>query len=217
MIIDVNAHYGSDPSMPATYSEAELMALLKIAGIDRAITTDLSRTLTPFPHGVRLYPTYEPLDFDGLQWSTLLLQARDKKIVLQVVLRLQDPRVLPQLVSSVDVIGELKGAVEANRDIRFLVSGATLAEANANKDLFTRDNVWMDISSLQHPTNSLNKLIDAIGSHHILFGSNAPIFYPYANVFRVMNSEISDDDRERILWRNAAELLGEADFSLRSK
>lgn len=209
MIIDVNAHFGSDPSMPAPYTEEQLMALLKSAGIERAIATDLQKSaLTPFPHGVRLYPTYESLDFRGLRWSTLLLQARDKKLVLQVFLRLQDPRVLPQAVSSAAVIEELRGAVEANSDLRFIVSGATLAEAEANKGLFTRDNVWMDISHVQHPTGSLEKLIDALGSSHLLFGSNAPIFYPYANVFRVMNSKISDEDCERILWKNALEVLG---------
>ncbi len=62
-------------------------------------------------------------------------------------------------------------------------------------------------SPAEHPTGSLEKLIDAIGSQHIIFGSNAPIFYPYANVFRVMNSKISDEDRERILWINAEGLL----------
>ena len=205
MIIDVNAHFGCDPSMPACYSEEQLLALLKTAGIDRAIATKLEKGgQTPFSGGVRIYPTYTPWDFGGPEMQKLLVGGS----IVQVYLRLQDPRVLPQAVPSAAVIEALKGLAEAHSDVRFIISGAIYAEANANKDLFTRDNVWMDIGALQHPTNSLQKLIDAIGSQHILFGSNAPIFYPYANVFRVMNSKISDEDRERILWKNAAEVLG---------
>lgn len=205
MMIDFNAHFGSDPSMPATYSEAELMALLKAAGIDRAVATDLNeRGQTQFPQGVRVYPTYEPIDFAGAAMQEML----GRGLILQVYLRLQDPRVLLQAVSSAEMIAALDSIAEAHKDTRFVISGATLAEATVNPELFTRENVWMDISHVQHPTNSLEKLIDAIGSSRILFGTNAPIFYPYANVFRVMNSKITDEDRERILWKNAAGLLG---------
>lgn len=210
MIIDVNAHFGCDTSMPATCSEEQLPGLLKSAGIDKAVATELTRKQTECPGGVRVYPTYGQVELDAVAEST-------NGGIVQVYLRLQDPRVLPQTVSSAAVIEALKGVTESHLGVRFIISGATYAEANANRDLFTRENVWMDISHVQHPTNSLNKLIDAIGIQHILFGSNAPIFYPYANVFRVMNSKISDEDRERILWKNAAELLGEADFSPRSK
>lgn len=204
MIIDFNAHFGCDPSMPARHSEQQLLALLKAAGIDRALATDLNnRGQTPFSKGVRIYPTYEPMDFAGPAMRELL----GRGCILQVYLRLQDPRVLPQAVPSAAVIEALDGVAETHKEVRLVVSGATYAEVNANRGLFTRENVWMDISHVQHPINSLEKLIDAIGSSRVLFGSNAPIFYPYANVFRVMNSKISDDDRERILWKNAAELL----------
>ena len=206
MIIDFNAHCGCDPSMPATYSEAELMALLKTAGIDRAVVTKLQRNVSvPFLGGVRVYPTYTPWDFDGPAMRSLV----SENGIVQVILRLQDPRVLPQAVSSAEVIEALDKLTPAHGDKRFVISGATLAEVKANRDLFTRENVWMDISHVQHPINSLEKAIDAIGSSRILFGSNAPIFYPQMAVFRVIHSPISDEIRERILWKNAQELLGD--------
>lgn len=209
MIIDVNAHFGTDPSMPAPYTEPQLTALLETSGIDRAIATELNkRGQTQFPGGVRLYPTYDPCDFNAPAMQDLLAQSAGR--IIQIYLRLQDPRVMPQVASSASVIQALGGITEAHKAVKFVVSGATLAEVTANRDLFTRDNVWMDIAHVQHPTNSLEKLLDAIGGSRVLFGSNAPIFYPYANVFRVMNSKISDEDRERILWKNALGLLGEA-------
>ncbi len=199
MIIDVNTHFGCDHSMPAAHTREQLTALLASAGIDRAIATELTRKQADFEGGTRIYPTYQMVDLNAAA------EAASGRI-LQVFLRLQDPRVLPQAVPSAEVIAALNGVTAANASVSFIISGANYAEANANRDLFTRDNVWVDIGHLQHPTNSLNKLIDAVGSEHILFGSNAPIFYPYANVFRVMNSKISDEDRERILWKNAQAL-----------
>jgi len=199
VIIDVNTHFGCDHSMPAAHTREQLTALLASAGIDRAIATELTRKQADFEGGTRIYPTYQMVDLNAAA------EAASGRI-LQVFLRLQDPRVLPQAVPSAEVIAALNGVTAANASVSFIISGANYAEANANRDLFTRDNVWVDIGHLQHPTNSLNKLIDAVGSEHILFGSNAPIFYPYANVFRVMNSKISDEDRERILWKNAQAL-----------
>ena len=208
MIIDFNAHFGCDPSMPATYSEAELMALLKTAGIDRAVVTKLQRNVSvPFRGGVRIYPTYANV---GLVDEVLRgLAERTGANILQVYLRLQDPRVLPQAVSSAQVIEALDKLAPTHGDTRFVISGANYAETKANRGLFTRGNVWTDISHLQHPINSLPKLLDIVDSSRVLFGSNSPIFYPGMAVFRVIHSPISDEDRERILWKNARELLGD--------
>lgn len=195
MIIDVNAHFGSAPGYAPRHSREQLMRLLNAAGIDRAV------------EGKRIYPTYEPMDFADPAMQQLLAEAREQRF-LQVYLRLQDPRVLPQAVPSATVIEALDALAEANPDVRFVVSGATYAEAAANARLFTRHNVWMDIAHVQHPTNSLEKLLAVIGSSRVLFGSNAPVFYPYANVFRVLNSKITHEDRDRILWKNALDLAG---------
>ena len=158
--------------------------------------------------GIRIYPTYQAWDFDGPQTAKLLILAQDRGWIVQVCLRLHDPRVLPQAVASAAVIGSLDKLVESHPNMRLVISGATYAEIKANPTPFARGNVWTDISHLQHPINSLPKLLDIVDSSRVLFGSNSPIFYPQMAVFRVIHSPITDEIRERILWKNARELLG---------
>jgi len=55
--------------------------------------------------------------------------------------------------------------------------------------------------------NSIERLCAEMGSDRVLLGTYMPFFYPDCIVNRVKMAEISEEDRERILWRNAAELL----------
>lgn len=237
MIIDFNAHFGAGPGMPATYSPEELLRLLKSAGIDRAVVADLGSafgeqtTHQPTPEGlvrfeainaeadlerlaglpikgVRIYPTYHHWDLQGDAMRDLLHVAKERGLVVQICLRLQDPRVLPQRIASAQVIEALDEMVEPYKNVRFVLSGATYYEVAECPELFKRGNVWTDISHVQHPTNSLLKLMGLIGTSRVIFGSNAPIFYPYHNVYRVLNSQLGNSQRESILWESAAELLG---------
>lgn len=234
MIIDFCAHYGDGPGVPSCYTPDELLRLEKSAGIDMAVASDLgdafgdlcSDQATPdglvrfagvspeydagrldSARGVRLYPTYQEWDLDGPEMGDLLAVAREQGLIVQFCLRLQDPRVLPQVVASGKVIEALDALIAANTDIRFVVSGANLAEIRGNTAPFVRENVWTDISHLQHPIHSLTKLIGILGSSRLLFASNAPVFHPYMAVFRALNEAIGEEDRERVLWRNAKELL----------
>jgi hypothetical protein len=235
MIIDFNAHFGQGPGTIDWCGAEKLARLEKAAGIDLAVASDIGaafahaamspetlpdglvafaslaptfdRRLPTSIKGVRIYPTYHVWDFGGAACSDLLALARERNLIVQVYLRLQDLRVLLVAFEPADVIERLPKLVDAHQDIRFVISGATYAEVNANPALFGRENIWTDISHVQHPINSLPKLLDAIDVSRVLFGTGAPVLYPYSNVFRVVNSPISDEIKERILWRNARELL----------
>ena len=213
----------------------ELVAIEKAAGIDLAVVSDLATAFhnasleggplpdnliqfaslsptfeshaLPIVKGLRIYPTYHTWDFDGDATTKLLSLARERNLILQIYLRLRDPRALPLTVGLVEVIKQTQKLTDTCEDMRFVVSGASYAEIKANPALFGQQNVWTDISHVQHPTNSLPKLLELIDSTRVLFGSGAPVLYPYSNVYRVINSPISDEVRERVLWRNAQELL----------
>ena len=233
MIIDFYAHYGCGPGMPGCYSPDELLKLQKAAGVELTVASDLGAALGDAknaeipdglvrfegvkphvdlaslgqPNGIRIYPTLQEWDLDGQAMADLLAIAKQRGIIVQVCLRLQDPRVMLQAVPSGTVIAALDRVIEAHRDVKFVISGANLGEVRGNKSPFLRENAWTDISHLQHPTNSLQKLMETLGSSKLLFASNSPIFYPHMAVFRMLHSAISDEDRERILSRNARTLL----------
>ena len=52
------------------------------------------------------------------------------------------------------------------------------------------------------------RLVEAFGAEHVLFGSDGPWGDVTAEVARLRAMPLSDDNREAILWRNAARLLG---------
>jgi len=242
MIIDFNAHFGAGPSSMEWHSASELLAIEMGAGIDITIASDLATAFhdaafddAPLPEGLiafaSLNPSFRPYDLPpakGLRiypsyhdWSVaddavarLLAIAREHSLIVQVCLRLRDPRALPVTVPIPDAISQIREMVSGNDDILFVTSGMSFAEIKANLALCDRPNVWIDISHVQHPTNSLPKLLDTIDVSRVLFGSGAPVLYPYANVYRVMNSAIPDESRQRILYKNAQELLGAMQWSI---
>lgn len=237
MTIDFNAHFGASPEMMTSCSAEALARMEKAAGIDVAVASDLAgafggaaseddlpprrfvifTSLSPSfdPHalppagGVRIYPTYHVWDLGSESAASLLSTARERNLIVQIYLRLRDPRALPVKVAIAEVIQQVYKLAQTNADVRFVISGVSYAEVKGNQGLFGRPNVWTDISHVQHPINSLPKLLELIDSSHLLFGSGAPVLYPYANVFRVINSPISDEAKDRILCRNARELLGD--------
>lgn len=236
MIIDFNAHFGAGPGAIERRSARACYEMQRAAGIDLCVASDLATAFDDFDFeqgplppniilfaglsprfnasslptakGVRIYPTYQQWRFDDAESARPLAQCRERRMIVQIYLRLQDPRALPVSVAIGEVIKQAHKLIQANADVRFVISGASYAEVRQNVDLFGRSNVWTDISHIQHPINSLPKLVELIDSSRVLFGSGAPVMYPYANLYRVINSSISPAARERILWRNAAELLG---------
>lgn len=155
--------------------------------------------------GLRIYPTYQQWDYS--RWSELFCFADENELLVQIYLRLRDPRYLEQTAESSEVIEALKKvAAEYNR-VDLVISGSNLPEITEYSDLFSLENVLTEISHLQGPINSLSKLIGMLGASKILLGSNTPFFYTYAGVFRVEHSSVSDDDKRRILCDNAKSLL----------
>lgn len=121
MIIDYCAHCGDTPALRAAYNEMNqgffeqdrVLALAREAGIGLSVVAGarepkegLISFATPdaagelrLPdgvRGVRIFPTYQPWDFESDRSEDILTTAARKELIVQVCLRLQDPRVLRQ-------------------------------------------------------------------------------------------------------------------------
>ena len=71
------------------------------------------------------------------------------------------------------------------------------------------ENVYFDISA--HGAERAGMLQDAVarvGADRILFGTDFPGYSPESFVQAVLSADISDDDKERIFYKNAEQLLG---------
>lgn len=227
MIIDYCAHCGDADVLRTAYNEMNrgffeqdrVLKLARDAGIGVSVVAGVRNPkeglisfatpdgsgelrLSEDVRGVRLLPTYQQWDFESERSEEMLAEASRRGLLVQVCLRLQDPRVLRQNTVSAEALKSLADAVGRHKAVKFMVGGALLAEVSGNAALFGCDNVCVDIAHLQHPTGSLEKLVDIMGSERVAFASNSPIFYPKAAMFRVMHARISDEARERILGRS---------------
>jgi hypothetical protein len=165
------------------------------------------KSLSDAVQGIRIYPTYHAWDFSGSSWAKLLERAEVEGWIVQVYLRLRDPRVLPQQVVSADIMQSLGGIIESNSSVRFVITGMNFFEAEGYLPLLRRENAWFEVSHLQHPMAPLDKLTEKIGASRMLFGTSVPFFYPFVTTFRTMHSKLSQGEMSRILSGNAVNLL----------
>jgi predicted TIM-barrel fold metal-dependent hydrolase len=71
------------------------------------------------------------------------------------------------------------------------------------------ENCFMDLSSasVYLGPRRTTELIHIHGADRILFGSDYPMWNPVEEVERFQKNDLTDDERERICWRNAERFL----------
>ena len=70
--------------------------------------------------------------------------------------------------------------------------------------------VWVDTSSSLYTLTPerARQLIDAYGVDKVLFGSDFPMWAPKEELERFLQIPLTEEEREKILWKNVAGLLG---------
>ena len=69
-------------------------------------------------------------------------------------------------------------------------------------------NVWIDHSGTLVGSNDLNHTIDLVGVDRVLFGSDIPVGFACC-YGQVLEAKLTEEDREKILWKNTAALFNE--------
>ena len=73
----------------------------------------------------------------------------------------------------------------------------------------TRGNVWADTSSAKSITpNVIEHAVSELGPERIVFGTDTPLYFSAMQKARIAYAGISDDAKRKILYENAAALLG---------
>ena len=80
----------------------------------------------------------------------------------------------------------------------------------AARVLAGRPNLFVDTSSSLYAIapEQARALIRLYGADRVLFGSDFPMWDPALELTLLARVGLTDDERERVLWRNARELLG---------
>lgn len=169
--------------------------------------------------GIRLYPSYHNYTLARPEVARLLQVAQDRGLVVQLAVRLEDPRVqLPVTrTPSVDVTG-LPELLAALPTLRFQLLNAFNATESlrgpVGRRLIEQTRATLDISHVEGQ-GGLARLIagDADAGRpplpvdRIVFGSHAPYFPCESAVFKLFESPLGRADLEKVMRGNAERFL----------
>lgn len=71
----------------------------------------------------------------------------------------------------------------------------------------THDNLYSDLSASMAPFGGLTRLVERVGSHKVLLGTDFPLHDASFEVGRVLFAQLPEQDRRNILGLNLARLL----------
>jgi predicted TIM-barrel fold metal-dependent hydrolase len=113
----------------------------------------------------------------------------------------------PEYTHRYTLIRHYEGAVAAHPEVRFVLGHAGARDvADAIPFAQKHRNVWVDIHG--QGVSVLRELIDRVGAHRLLFGSDWPFYHLGASLAKVLIvTEGSPEARSAILHGNAASLL----------
>lgn len=162
--------------------------------------------------GLRLYPSYHKYTLHDTCCAELIKAAIEMGLLITIPIRQEDYRQRHWLVNAPDVsLADITTLVAAHPKARFiLLEGA----GYLGSDLVKRaknlpPNYWIEISRPDAVyTNEIGHLLKALGADRLVFGSGIPFKYPEPAVLRIEVLKASEEDKEKIRYKNIAFLLG---------
>lgn len=158
--------------------------------------------------GIRIHPNYHGYTLDDGRFKVLLSEAAERKLVVQLVVTMEDERMMHPLmqVPHVDV-GPLATLVESIPNLRLIILNAFRAVRGEVIDsLVATGKVGFDLAWLEGIAG-IDRIQGQIPIEHLHFGSFAPFFYFQASMLKLQESALDDEQLAAIQGGNAAGLL----------
>jgi hypothetical protein len=185
-------------------------SVIRIPVIDPTLATwrdELDRlSARGLPRLIRLHPNYHGYSLSDV--DPLLDELAKRRIVAQVVVRLDDPRRQHPKAQVADVHhGAVRDAAFRHPTLKVLLSGATASALKAlTNDLAAVQNLWADTTHADG-VEALQSLAKTRWRDRLVLGSQAPILIAEAAVSRVV-LDLDDAFASLILGGNAETLIG---------
>jgi len=158
--------------------------------------------------GIRLHPNYHGYDLKDPVFSELLHLAAARRLVVQLVVCMEDERTQHPLmrVAPVD-LSPLPDILKSETGTRLVILNSDHVRNLAHvQKLLSAGDVYFDISMVEG-VGGVARLAQKISAQRVLFGSNYPLFYFESAMLKVRESGFTDTERQAILEENARRLL----------
>jgi uncharacterized protein len=159
--------------------------------------------------GIRLHPNYHGYTLDDPRLAKLLELAAEAKLLVQIAVRMEDPRTQHKLLSVPDVdVAPLLPLLPKLPRLRLqLLNALSSLRPETLDKLIAASNVSVEIAMLEG-VNGVAKLLTHVPHDRILFGSYFPFYAFEAAKLKLQESSLAAAQREAIGRGNAAALLG---------
>ena len=160
--------------------------------------------------GIRLHPNYHGYRLDEPVAAELLDLATKFGLIVQLAVRMEDPRVQHRLMQVPDVNTKpLAELVKSRPGLRVVLLNNMKVQDRELASLSATERVWFDIS-MREGVGGLGRLVQAVPVSRVLFGTHLPLFSLESALFKLQEGGLTDDQRQAIEHTNAQQLLGGA-------
>jgi predicted TIM-barrel fold metal-dependent hydrolase len=159
--------------------------------------------------GVRLLPGYHDYTLEDARFRQLLSSLSDKKMLLQIAVRQEDPRTQHRLLMTKDV--DLKPLLPLLSDFAnlpiVLLNAVSSSAVELHGQLAAAGKVYFDIATLEGLAG-LERQAQSLPTERLLFGSHSPFFTFDSAKLKLLESELPAPAKEQIRHLNAVKILG---------
>ncbi|MHB0955125.1 MAG: amidohydrolase family protein [Pirellulaceae bacterium] len=163
--------------------------------------------------GIRLHPNYHGYRLDDPVCAELLTAAAQRKLLVQLAVRAEDPRMQHPLMRVADVDTKpLPGLLAARPDLRLILLNALQVVPSDTLDSLIRaGQVFLEISTLEGVAG-VSSLLTRVPIDRLLFGSHYPFFVLESALLKLRESALSPAHTAAITHENAARLMQQTTF-----
>lgn len=157
--------------------------------------------------GIRLYPTYHGYSLKDPESVELLAEAGRRELLVQLVIRIEDPRMQHPLLRVPDLdVRPLTTLLERCPCTKLLLlNGLQVLPAPLLRELVATDRVWFDLATLEG-MSGITRILETIPLARLLFGSHLPLFIPESALLKLRETELTDEQQTAITCGNALAL-----------
>ena len=158
--------------------------------------------------GIRLHPNYHGYALDDPRFGELLISAAQHKLIVQVVVRMEDDRTQHPLVRVPGVdLAKLPVVLAAHPEVQvqLLNSGRDVTPTRLG-EMAELPNVWLEFA-MTEGVGGVGQLVSDFRMDRVLLGTYAPFFPVESSLLKLDESELGHALRERFTRENAERLM----------
>jgi predicted TIM-barrel fold metal-dependent hydrolase len=161
--------------------------------------------------GVRLHPNYHGYKLDAPEFAGLLAAVAERKLLVQIALRMEDPRTQHRLFTAPDVdASPLVELLPKFPQLRVqILNGLNALRPDLVDRLIAAGDLSVEIAMLEGVAGITN-LLKHVPLERVLFGSYFPFFAWESAKLKLQESELTQRLLEAIQQTNAERLLSRA-------